>query len=308
VLTLAEGKPQFGFNVLPVKLAQQIIGLSDRLKLSSDTPRLDAELLFAHALSMPRSKLLAKLHQEIEVPDIEKLILRRIQNEPMAYILGVWEFFSMDFIVRSPILVPRPETEHLVEAGLEHLSVRNNPKPRILDLCTGSGCVAISIARVLTNSKGLQQFRQPDGFDIMATDINPEAIALANENALKHNIALITFVGNLFDALPPNCGKFDLITANPPYVISSEWEELPPDIKYYEDSKAIISGDDGLDCLRKIILQAPNFLEPQGMLAVEMDCLQNQSVKSFFQTAGFRNILEHNDLSGRPRIVTGIYA
>jgi len=294
-------------------LSTFITASTQRLTDVTDTPRLDAELLIAHELGMPRSRMLAKIHDSIDVPGLEALLLRRLNHEPIAYILGTWEFFSLDFAVRPPILVPRPETEHLVEIALEFLKHRNIPNPRILDLCTGTGCVAIATAHnVVADPRmkvvaGLPTAPQPptEGLQLFATDINPDALALTQENAARHNIPITTFLGDLFDALPADTQPFDLITCNPPYVEVGEWAQLSPVITKHEDPRALLSGDDGLDCLRRVIAQAPRWLKPGGMLAVEMDASQSIQVQSLFQQAGFVNVQTINDLSGRPRVASG---
>lgn len=258
-----------------------------RLAAVSDSSRLDAEILLAHALGLTRAQLLARLRDPGEAPAYEGLLQRRLDHEPIAYILGAWEFYSLGFLCRPPLLVPRPETEHLVETALAHLEIVPGP---VLDFCTGTGCVAISIAR---NAAG-----QP----IHATDIHPTAIAVAGENARRHGIDLALYQGDLFDALPPDLPPFAAIVSNPPYVEDGAWSTLSPVITRHEDPGALLAGVDGLDCIRRIIAGAPGRLRPGGLLALEMGERQWPAVSGLLAEAGFREIGVVHDLAGIPRI------
>jgi release factor glutamine methyltransferase len=258
-----------------------------RLAAVSDTPRLDAEILLAHALGLTRTQLLGRLRDAAEAPGLEALLQRRLDHEPVAYILGTWEFYALDFACRAPLLVPRPETEHLVEAALAHLKEQPGP---VLDLCTGTGCVAISIACHAPAAAW------------HATDRNPAAIALARENAEHHGIDLALHQGDLFAALPAGLPPFAAVVANPPYVEDAAWPTLSPVITRHEDPGALLAGPDGLDCIRRIVAEAPAHLAPGGLLALEMGEAQWPAVRALLEQAGFHGIGVLHDLAGIPRV------
>jgi release factor glutamine methyltransferase len=262
-----------------------------RLASLSESPRLDAELLLAHALGLSRAGLLARFRDTGPMGEFKHFLDRRIAHEPVAYILGHREFYSLDFLVRPPVLIPRPETEHLVEAALAFAKETGRPL-RMLDLCTGSGCVAVTLAHELPGS------------DITAVDIAPEAVALAQENAARASVQVRALQGDLFDALPPDEPPFDLITANPPYVETGEWDTLAPDITRYEDKRALLAGEDGLDCVRRIVAAAPAYLRPGGGIALELGEKQYDSVAELLAGTGFTALGCVHDLAEIRRIAT----
>jgi release factor glutamine methyltransferase len=262
-----------------------------RLSATSESPRLDAELLLAHALGLSRAGLLSRFRDTGPSGAFGDYLERRLVHEPVAYILGHREFYSLDFLVRPPVLIPRPETEHLVEAGLAFAKETGRPR-RILDLCTGSGCVAVTLAHELPGS------------EVCAVDIAPEAITLAQENAERNGVTLRVLQGDLFDALPPDEPPFELITANPPYVETGEWDTLVPDITDYEDPGALLSGEDGLDCVRRIVAAAPRYLSQGGAIALEIGEKQYEAVEALLTHAGFTDMAPLADLAGIRRIAT----
>ncbi len=267
-----------------------------QLAAVSESPRLDAELLLAHALVVTRSSLLSRLGDTVSCAAFPPLLARRMAHEPVAYILGTQEFFSLTFIVRPPMLIPRPETEHLVEAALAHLANRPGgaPPARILDLCTGTGCVAVTLARHAPNA------------EVTATDLNPDAAALARENAALNNAPLRVLEGDLFAALPPNEPPFDVVLANPPYVETTEWDGLMPDIRLYEDPAALLAGKDGLDLVRRMIAAAPAHLVTGGLLALEIGETQYPAVAALLAAHGFGDIRAVKDLAGMDRIAVAL--
>jgi release factor glutamine methyltransferase len=278
----------------PTTIAGILRQAAQTLAPVTETPRLDAEILLAHALGLSRTRLLARLRDvAAPSPAFTALIERRLRYEPIAYITGAWEFFSLEFLVRPPILVPRPETEHLVEIALEHLAETrpDAPRPRVLDLCTGSGCVAVAIAKNAPHAA------------LTATDLNPDALELATENALRHHVPVEFHQGDLFAALPADTPHFDVIVSNPPYVEEPAWPALPPVIRLHEDPRALLAGPDGLDILRRIIDDAPARLNPGGLLALEVGETQSQRVADLLQTTGYTSIHALNDLAGIPRIL-----
>jgi len=272
-------------------LAQRLAEATRILSDVSDTPRLDAELLLAHALGATRSALLARLHEDRPAPEFESLVERRKAHEPVAHILGEWEFFSLPVYTQRPVLVPRPETEHLVEAVLAFIADR---PARFLDLCTGTGCVAVAIAVSAPASCGV------------ATDSNPAATALARRNVERHGLEsrVQVYEGDLFDALTPEEAEFDAICANPPYVADAEWDTLAPDIRLHEDPRALKAGPDGLDAIRRIADGAPPWLRPGGLLALEIGDGQYEAVARLLESRGYGDIAFRKDLAGIRRIVT----
>lgn len=272
---------------MPATLASIISDAAARLEPVTETPRLDAEILLAHALHMPRARLLASLQEAVPTDAFHTLLARRVAGEPIAYILGEWEFFSRTFLVEPPVLVPRPETEHLVEAVLENVGER---APRIHEIGTGTGCIAVSLACELRNA------------DITATDIRAANLALAERNAIRHEVeSRIAFVASdLFDRVR---GPFDIVCSNPPYVAESDWETLSTTIRNYEDRAALVSGSDGLDCIRRIIAEAPEHLALDGMLVFEFGMGQKPDIESLLITHAYRDIRFVKDLAGIDRVV-----
>lgn len=274
-------------------IAEVIVDATERLRSVTETPRLDVEILLAHALGIPRARLLAQLRDESRSEAFETLLERRIAAEPIAYILGEWEFYSLNFEIQPPVLVPRPETEHLVECALECIGDR---EVRVLDVGTGSGCVAVSIAR------------NAPPCTVVATDLNPTFLDLARRNAERHGVAdRIAFrEGDLFGALASVDAPFDVICSNPPYVAESEWEGVPPTVRDYEDPVALLAGPDGLDVIRRLIEHAQAFLVPGGLLALEIGYGQAGAVHELLREAGYDAIDFRQDLSAIDRIALAV--
>lgn len=280
-------------------LAEKLAAAARKLEPVTDTPRLDAEILLAAALRISRAQLMARLKERADAPSFEEYLARRMNYEPLAYILGEWEFFSMPFEVQPPLLVPRPETEHLVEAVLDYATVAaatakpGAPPPlRILELGTGTGCVAVAVA---ANAPAVS---------ITATDLNPLALEVASRNARRHKVAArIEFrQGDLFQALKPTGGAFDAICSNPPYIEDAAWPELSPVIRLHEDPDALLAGPDGLDIIRRIVHETPNHLVKGGLLAFEIGMGQQKAVENLLKQGSYQNIRFRNDLAGIPRI------
>jgi len=265
-----------------------------------ENPALDASLLLAEVLGINRSSLLVAIGDslgETSLVAFDGFIRRRVAGECVAYILGRKEFYGLEFLVNQSVLVPRPDTETLVEAALAHLSMAGQlageDQPlRMLDLCTGSGAVAIAVKH------------QMPGLEVWATDISPQALEVAQTNAGRllpqgH----VTFLcGNLFEALPWDHSMFHLITSNPPYVPVGEIPGLSPEVRA-EPILALDGGDDGLDLVRNIILHTPRFLFPGGTLMLEADPRQMGEITMLLVKAGFEGIQTHPDLSGRERVI-----
>lgn len=260
------------------------------------TPRLDAELLVAHALSTTRIQLVIEATRTLEPGELQRLrelVTRRRAHEPIAYILGEREFYGRSFRVDRRVLVPRPETEVLVDVGLERTRAVSMCT-RALDLCTGSGCIAITLAR-----------ERPTSF-VTATDISASALVLARQNALRLGAYRVAFrEGDLYDALADSA-RFDLVLSNPPYIASDQIASLPADVRGFEPRTALDGGEDGLTPLRRVVRGATTRLAPKGVLAVEVGDGQAKAVAQLFEEARFRDIGVRRDYGGIERVVSGV--
>ena len=268
-----------------------------------DTPSLDASLLLAHIIGVDRSKLLAmnedQLSEKIRA-EFRSLLDRRINGECVAYIVGKKEFYGLEFMVNSYVLVPRPDTEILVETALDVLGngewevgSGKERAVRILDLCTGSGAIAIALKHELPHA------------EVYATDISAEALEVAKTNAarLLPNNNNITFLqGDLYNALPQSLVPvpYSLITTNPPYISSAELKSLPPEVQK-EPQIALDGGDSGLEIIERIIQDAPQYLIKGGHLLMEADPCQMQSTEILLVNRGFCNIIKYE------RVIGGMY-
>jgi release factor glutamine methyltransferase len=260
-----------------------------------ESPRLEAELLLGHALGMTRIQMIVKsedIPTQGELHRFRELVRRRRNSEPTAYLLGRREFYGIQFRVDKRVLVPRPDTESLVEVAIERTRPRN-AHGRALDLCTGSGCVAIAFAK-----------HRP-GWIVTGVDISADALSVAEDNALRVGtiLSLAWVHGDLFDALPKQ--RFDLITANPPYVPSSICLTLDPVVRNFEPQLALDGGIDGLDVSTRIVNEAPEWLEPGGVLAIEIGHDQADRVRTMFVDCGFSEVCRRRDYGGRDRVVSG---
>lgn len=222
---------------------------------------------------------------------------------PLAYIIGSVPFNTITINVKPPILIPRPETEEWVAALIDTLQQVPEKKFTVLDLCCGSGCVGLSIAKAFPKSH------------VIAVDISDEALALSKHNAHKNNIPNITFVrSDLYTNLATTF-TFDIIVSNPPYVAESEWSDLDESVRKWEDTKALIAPNNGLYLIEKIIENAPQYLHPNPQLCekninnlyVEIGYLQGAAVNKLFETNNARNIKVIKDLEGKDRLVTGSF-
>jgi release factor glutamine methyltransferase len=259
-------------------------------------PRLDAELLLAEALASDRVRLVIDSQRALDTEELGRfrdLVKRRRAGEPVAYILGRREFHGLTFRVDRRVLIPRPDTETLVGVALERTR-KAYLFGRMLDLCTGSGCVAIAFAK------------QRPTWRITALDASPDAIALAIENAVRLGVVFgIRFaVGDLTAPLPPE-QRFELVTANPPYVPSAELARLEPGIVNFEPRLALDGGADGLDCVRRIVHEAAPKLAPGGVLALEVHWDQATRVAELLEAAGLAAVERQRDYGGHERVVSG---
>jgi release factor glutamine methyltransferase len=265
-----------------------------------ENSRLNAEMLLTHALNLGREDLYVRLNNQIgkeEKEILEGLIKRRISGEPLQYILGHQEFWSIDFKVNSRVLIPRPETELLVEQALTILSETSfKCAPSVLEIGTGSGAIAISLVKEMRD------------IFLVAVDISRDALLLAKENAESSGVLLqIQFVnGNLFDPFCLLGGRepFDLILSNPPYIPFPEIEGLAKEVRDYEPIIAINGGEDGLTFHRTIISKAPFYLKKGGGLLLEVGQAQGRKVSELIdETGDFFKPQLLKDLSGIERVV-----
>jgi release factor glutamine methyltransferase len=262
-----------------------------------DRAALDAELLLGHALELSREQLVlaaGKVVSSSQLSAYERLLARRCAHEPLAYIIGRREFWSLDFHVTPVVLIPRPETERLVEIVLQLTrELLSSQRLRIVDIGTGSGAVAVALASELA------------GADIFATDISAAALAVAAENAASNHVAgKIEFVhGDLLDGLPAD-RPFDLIVSNPPYIRRAEIDALEAEVSRWEPRGALDGGLDGLDFYRRIATEAFDYLQPNGAVAVEIGAGEGEAVAVLFKgNAGCAEVEIYNDYAGIDRVV-----
>ncbi|MEO7034395.1 MAG: peptide chain release factor N(5)-glutamine methyltransferase [Polyangiaceae bacterium] len=268
----------------------------DFKRRGNKTARLDAELLLGEALGFDRIKLIVQAERPLaegELSRYRELIKRRRVGEPIAYILGRREFFALPMVVDRRVLIPRPDTEVLVESALSG-TLTQHLYGRMLDLCTGSGCVAIAFAKARPTWR------------VTAVDVSSDAASVARENVRRagvvHNLAVLE--GDLFAPLPEGA-CFELITANPPYIPSADIAGLDADVRDFEPRLALDGGADGLAVTRRIIAESPRYLSPGGLLAMEGGFDQAPRVAELLAAAGYTHITRAKDLAGIERVVTG---
>jgi len=276
-----------------------------------DAPRLSAELLLSSVLSMQRIELYTqfdKLVAKDQLDIMHDLVKRAGQHEPIAYLVGRTEFYSLQLEVSPDCMIPRPETELLVEHAIEFLRTRPGPQ-FVCDLCTGCGCIAVAIAKNSPQAK------------IIATDICDAALNVAAKNIERHKLKdrITLLSGDLFEPLVPQLdvdkpvrhspgdGGFDLIVCNPPYVSAAEYEKLEKNVKDYEPKLALFAGVDGLDVYRRIIDKADRFLRPDGALILEIGYAQGPAIKKLLEQAGaFAEIKIEKDFNDNDRIAIAL--
>jgi release factor glutamine methyltransferase len=259
-----------------------------------ESPRLQAELLLAHLLKMPRMKLYLNFDRALtqqETDTLREFVKRRAQHEPLQHIVGSTSFCGFEMISDTRALVPRPETEILAETGWTFLST-SGPDQNALDMGTGTGCIAIALAAKCPNAR------------VTATDASADALALAEVNARKNNLAerIEFFKGDGFAAVPGNT-QFRLIISNPPYIPASEIETLQPEVRDFDPRGALDGGADGLDFYRMFATQAAPFLKPGGKLMLELGDGQAPAVRKLLETENWIVEAVKDDYSQRARIL-----
>ncbi len=263
-------------------------------KRQIDSPRLTAEVLLAHVLKVGRVRLYVDLDRPVEKEELasfKALLTRRAAGEPTQYLTGLREFYNRPFKVDPRVLIPRPETELLVEAAL-HALPKDAPA-RALDLCTGSGCIAVSLAA-----------ERPQA-EVLAVDVSADACALARENAEALGVGARVQVleGDLYAPLPPDL-RFQLVVSNPPYVGSGEIAGLSAEVRR-EPRLALDGGPDGLALVRRVVSGARRVLEPGGLLALEIGETQGPQLLALLTEAGFQDPRVERDLERRERMAFG---
>jgi len=261
-----------------------------------ENPRLDAEVLLSHATGATRIQLIVHAARPLDPGELDRfreLVKRRRAREPVAYVRGEREFYGRTFRVDRRVLIPRPDTETLVDVVLARTRAVSMCM-RALDLCTGGGCVAITLARERPTAR------------IHATDVSDEALAVARDNALRLGAYNVSFArGDLYEATLPGV-RFDAIAANPPYIATGDIAQLSPDIREHEPRLALDGGADGLAVVRRIVEGAPRVLAPGGVLALEVGAGQAAPVARLLEEQGFSRVTTTRDYARIERVVDGV--
>jgi len=263
-----------------------------RLQGASDSPQLDAEILLHTMTGIPRAMAYARPERLLtpeQVEDLQMVIDRRITGEPMAYITGTQEFWSMPLKVSPAVLIPRPETELLVERALELVPLEQ--PAQVLDLGTGSGAIALAIALARPHAQ------------VTAVDISHDALKIARAN--QHSVGVKNLDLRLSDWFSALAGRaFDVIVGNPPYVAAND-PELSPHVTAFEPGNAVVAGPTGLEAIERITVSAPLYLSRDGTLALEHGWRQADDVRALLVRAGFSRVRSHRDLAGHERVTEG---
>jgi release factor glutamine methyltransferase len=264
-------------------------------KKGVDAPRLTAEILLGHVLGVTRVRLYVDLDrplQQAELTAYRGLIGQRTAGAPTQYLVGKKEFYGRPFAVDARVLIPRPETELLVESVLQRLP-KEGPC-RVLDVCTGSGCIAVTVAA------------EREGASVWATELSPGAAAVARANAEAHGVGgrVTVLEGDLLGPVPEGA-RFDVVVSNPPYVASAEIDTLSAEVRR-EPRMALDGGPDGLSLYRRLAVDARRALRPGGLLALEIGEAQGEAVRALLQDAGYEEVRVVKDLERRDRFAYGM--
>lgn len=274
-----------------------IINYSEKLKDISDTPRLDVELLLEKALGgVDRLYIHMNINKELTKEQEEtflELIKDRLNGRPIAYIVGNREFMGLDFFVKEGVLIPRPDTEPLVEEVIE--LCKGKEEVSILDIGTGSGAITVSLAKYISKSK------------VTSFDISDIALEIGKKNAINNEVDSRTdFIkSDLFTSIKGKGISFDIIVSNPPYIPKKDIETLHTQVKDYEPYNALEGGEDGLDFYRDITEQSLDYINKDGILAYEVGHDQARDVSEIMKNNGYTNIYTKKDLQGIDRVVIG---
>lgn len=270
------------------------IGIESLNQIKIEDASLKARILLANILDKNKEYLL--IHDEEEINEkIVNLYMQKIEelknHKPIQYIIKKQEFMGYDFYVDENVLIPQPDTENLVEEVLFIINSIKDKSLKILDLCTGSGAIAISLSKILNSDKIL----------IYGSDISENALKIAQDNAIQNCSKVVFLKSNIFNEINNNY-KFDIIVSNPPYIETKTIEELSEEVKY-EPHLALDGGEDGLYFYREIIKNAKKYLNPNGYLAFEIGYNQKKQVEKLLEENGYKNIYSRKDLSGNDRVV-----
>jgi release factor glutamine methyltransferase len=301
-LAIEDGRFLLRYDFMEVWTIQKLLNLTTEqlAKRGIDASRLSAELLLSYVLGLKRIELYTQFDKVVtkeQLEQLHKLIERAGQDEPIAYIVGRTEFYSLELEITPDCMIPRPETELLVERAIEFLRTRSG-KQFVCDLCTGSGCIAVAIAKNYADA------------EIIATDISDGALKTAASNIERYQLQgrIKLLCGDLFEPIVPqlDTGKFDLIVCNPPYVSTAEFEKLNKNVRDYEPKTALFGGDDGLDICRRIIEKADDFLKADAALMLEVGYRQGREVEELLEERGcFGQIAIEKDFHDNDRIAIG---
>lgn len=274
---------------MATRIAELLHNAIERLRDISPSARLDAEVLLRHVCGLGRTALIAQASAPLareQVDAFNALLARRLAGEPVAYLIGHREFWSLDLVVTADTLIPRPETEILVEQALHHIPPDSDM--RIADLGTGSGAIALSVAKAQPRCR------------IIATDVSPAALEVARHNAARHAVRNIEFrVGDWYAAL--GADTVDWILSNPPYVADEDPHLRTGDVRF-EPRTALHAGSDGLDAIRRLIAGAASHLSHAGGLLLEHGATQGEAVRALLTAHGFTAVQTYRDLSGHERV------
>lgn len=274
-----------------MRLEPTLVATAERLDAAGcDSPRVDAAFILAHVLGVPRSELALDPGRELtadEAVSVERLVVRREQREPLAYVLGEWGFRNLTLSVDARVLVPRPETEIVVERCLARIADLDSP--RVLDVGTGSGAIALAIAG------------EHPGSRVTGIDRSSGALEVAGANATRTGLAIDVRAWDLFAGLPD--GPWDLVVSNPPYVLAEEIERLEPEVRDWEPREALV----GVGATEAIARGARDVLAPGGVLVFEIAAFDAERVRGLLLDLGYSGVTVSRDLAGRERVLEGVH-
>ena len=259
---------------------------------------LEARLIVAYASDKSREELLASSRLYVTDPkvqaSVDEMVRRRLGGEPVAYIVGEWEFYGLPFTVNESVLIPRTDTELLAEVAI-NLMKRRGWQNRVLDLCAGSGCVGLAIAAHMPNCR------------IVLADISEQALSVCRVNMLRNNLSrqVTAIEVDVMDTPPALLGAFDAIVCNPPYIPTRDLDGLDVSVREHEPLMALDGGPDGLYMIRAIATSWPSLLKPAGYMAMECGAGQSEAVREILADSGFQDIKTFNDTLGVERVIVG---
>lgn len=266
-------------------------------KCGVDSPRLNIELLLAHVLGKKRLDLYLEFDRELDAATLDRLrtlVKRRAAGEPLQYVTGEAEFCGLKFAVDRRVLIPRPETELLVEVVTRRIANRSVPA-LIVDVGTGSGCIAVALAKALPAA------------EIVAVDVSEAALEVARANAARHGVEkkIRFFQSDLLQNLPDSF-RADAVVANPPYIAEGELAKLPKEVRDFEPVHALLAGEDGLQVIRRLVNETKRVLVPAGFLAMEIGAGQCEAVRGMFVEGGYEVAEVQKDLQGHDRVIVAV--